>query len=113
MLGWKHVPPPRPSDDTAFSSTSHANGENGTNTCAPGEGKSAEESIATQFTVEVVNAASAEEIDRIESLVKRGIFPGSSLSVNGGGDIPPPLPEETGPSPSVVGPRLATARTLA
>ena len=59
-------------------------GENGTNTFEPGEGKSAEESFATQLTVEektiirdmVANAASAEEIDRIERLVKRGIFPG-------------------------------------
>ena len=47
----------------------------------------------------VANAASAEEIDRIESMVKRGIFPGKS---NEGGDIPPPPPpppvseEETG-----------------
>ncbi|KAL3776956.1 hypothetical protein ACHAW5_009288 [Stephanodiscus triporus] len=86
-------------------------GENGTNTFEPGEGKSAEESFATQFTVEekakirdmVANAASAEEIDRIESLVKRGIFPGTSesVSVNGGGygiapppPPPPPLPED-------------------
>jgi len=96
-------------DEAAFSSTTHANGENGTNTFEPGEGKSAEESFATQFTMEekakirdmVANAASAEEIDRIESLVKRGIYPGSSESVNGGGNIPPPpppppLPEETG-----------------
>lgn len=80
------------------------NGENGTNTFEPGEGKSAEESFATQFTVEekakirdmVANAASAEEIDRIESLVKRGIFPGSSSA---GSDAmpsqPPPPPEES------------------
>lgn len=62
------------------------NGENGTNTFEPGEGKSAEESFATQFTVEekakirdmVANASSAEEIDRIESLVKRGVFPGTA-----------------------------------
>jgi hypothetical protein len=63
------------------------------NTFEPGEGKSAEESFATQFTVEekakirdmVANAASAEEIDRIESLVKRGIFPGEQ-------GVPPPPP---------------------
>lgn len=95
------------------SNATMTNGENGTNTFEPGEGKSAEESFATQFTVEekaairdmVANAASAEEIDRIESLVKRGIFPGKSESaapVNGGGGSvvppppppPPPLPEE-------------------
>ena len=52
----------------------------------------------------VANAASAEEIDRIESLVKRGIFPGE---MKNGGDIhsqqqqpvpppppPPPLQDE-------------------
>jgi len=45
----------------------------------------------------VANAASAEEIDRIESMVKRGIFPGKS---EGDNNIPPPPPpvseEETG-----------------
>ena len=45
----------------------------------------------------VANAASAEEIDRIESMVKRGIFPGKS---NDGIPPPPPPPpvseEETG-----------------
>jgi len=101
--------------DGAVASGTHADGsrgDNGTNTFEPGEGKSAEESFATQFTAEektrirdmVANAASAEEIDRIESLVKRGVFPGSSESggVNGGGKgilpppppPPPPLPEE-------------------
>lgn len=87
-------------DDAALSSSAHANGQNGTNTFEPGEGKSAEESFATQFTMEekskiremVANAASAEEIDRIESLVKRGIFPGSSESTNGGSSIIPPPP---------------------
>jgi hypothetical protein len=94
--------------DGAVASGTYANGshgDNGTNTFEPGEGKSAEESFATQFTAEekarirdmVANAASAEEIDRIESLVKRGVFPGSSES--GGNGIvppppPPPLPEE-------------------
>ncbi|KAL7539799.1 hypothetical protein ACHAXR_009616 [Thalassiosira sp. AJA248-18] len=99
-------------DAAEFASGAYANGENnGTaNTFEPGEGKSAEESFATQFTVEekakirelVANAASAEEIDRIESLVKRGVFPGSLESVNGGDKNvlpppppPPPLPEET------------------
>jgi len=95
-------------NDAAYSSTTHANGENGTNTFEPGEGKSAEESFATQFTAEekakirdmVANAASAEEIDRIESLVKRGIFPGSAESTIESSSIPPPpppppLPEET------------------
>jgi U2 small nuclear ribonucleoprotein A' len=89
------------------------NGSNEThNTFEPGEGKSAEESFATQFTLEekakiremVANAASAEDIDRIESLVKRGIFPGEMTNV---GDIhrqqqqpvlppppPPPLQDE-------------------
>jgi U2 small nuclear ribonucleoprotein A' len=99
----------------AISSGAHANndyhGENGTNTFEPGEGKSAEESFATQFTMEekakirdmVANAASADEIDRIENLVKRGIFPGSSQSArdeNGGDDgispPPPPPPSEGG-----------------
>lgn len=55
-------------------------------TFEPGEGKSAEESFATQFTAEeknkirdlVANATSAEDIDRIESMVKRGVFPGHS-----------------------------------
>mmetsp|Transcript_13547 Transcript_13547/g.29330 ORF Transcript_13547/g.29330 Transcript_13547/m.29330 type:complete len:141 (-) Transcript_13547:56-478(-) len=96
------------SDYAAYSFIAHANGQNSSNTFEPGEGKSAEESFATQFTGEekakirdmVANAASAEEIDRIESLVKRGIFPGSTYSANGGGNIvppppPPPLPEET------------------
>jgi U2 small nuclear ribonucleoprotein A' len=76
------------------------NGENGTNTFEPGEGKSAEESFATQFTVEekakirdmVANAASAEEIDRIESLVKRGIFPGSSSAGSDAMHSQPPTP---------------------
>mmetsp|Transcript_23709 Transcript_23709/g.57182 ORF Transcript_23709/g.57182 Transcript_23709/m.57182 type:complete len:146 (+) Transcript_23709:875-1312(+) len=101
-------------DDAALSNATMTNGDNGTNTFEPGEGKSAEESFATQFSAEekaairdmVANAASAEEIDRIESLVKRGIFPGKSESVapvnGGGGSIvpppppppPPPLPEE-------------------
>lgn len=73
-------------EDSALDTGTYAsatNGDNGTNTFEPGEGKSAEESFATQFTVEekatirdlVANAASAEEIDRIESLVKRGIMP--------------------------------------
>jgi U2 small nuclear ribonucleoprotein A' len=96
--------------DGAIASGAYANnehhGEDGTNTFEPGEGKSAEESFATQFTVEekakiremVANAASADEIDRIENLVKRGIFPGTSQSAidkNGGGNgivPPPPLP---------------------
>lgn len=84
-------------DDNGASLALYANGENGTNTFEPGEGKSAEESFATQFTLEekaqirnmVANAASAEEIDRIEGLVKRGIFPGSN---DGGSSIPPPPP---------------------
>lgn len=89
---------------TDAAASNYANGENGANTFEPGEGKSAEESFATQFTSEekakirdmVANAASAEEIDRIESLVKRGVFPG-----NGEGDKtipppPPPLPEDQG-----------------
>lgn len=82
------------SDDAKMPAYS-TNGDNGgTNTFEPGEGQTAEQSFATQFTVDekakiremVANAASAEEIDRIESLVKRGIFPGTSE------DIPPPPP---------------------
>ena len=73
---------------------------NESNTFEPGEGKSAEESFATQFTVEekgkirdmVANAASAEEIDRIESLVKRGIFPGDRQEGQGVAPPPPPPP---------------------
>ena len=81
-----------------------ANGENGgANTFEPGEGKSAEESFATQFTAEekariremVANAASAEEIDRIEGMVKRGVFPGNG-DANGGSAPPPPPPPEAG-----------------
>merc|ERR1711982_102700 len=76
-------------------------------TFEPGEGKSAEESFATQFTAEekakirdlVANATSAEEIDRIESMVKRGVFPGHSD--NGSLVTPPPQPSE------VVGKRAA------
>ena len=88
-------------DNAAFASSNGAhkapaNGE--ANTFEPGEGKTAEESFATQFTMEekakirdmVANAASAEEIDRIESLVKRGVFPGSSETAT----IPPPTPND-------------------
>ena len=95
--------------DGAVASGTYANGshgDNGTNTFEPGEGKSAEESFATQFTAEekarirdmVANAASAEEIDRIESLVKRGVFPGSSES-GGNGIVPPPPPPPPPPLP--------------
>ena len=38
----------------------------------------------------MANAASAEEIDRIENLVKKGIFPGKS----GAPPPPPPPPSE-------------------
>ncbi len=83
-------------DDGAIASKTYS-GDNETNTFEPGEGKNAEESFATQFTLEekaqiremVANAASAEEIDRIESLVKKGIFPGK---VDNSGSIPPPPP---------------------
>jgi len=82
--------------DGAVTSKSY-NGDNETNTFEPGEGKNAEESFATQFTLEekaqiremVANAASAEEIDRIENLVKKGIFPGKT---DNSGSIPPPPP---------------------
>ena len=95
--------------DGAVASGTYANGSHGdigTNTFEPGEGKSAEESFATQFTAEekarirdmVANAASAEEIDRIESLVKRGVFPGSSES-GGNGIVPPPPPPPPPPLP--------------
>lgn len=88
-------------DDTLVSASggNYVNGGSITNnTFEPGEGKSAEESFVTQFTMEeqakirdmVANAASTEEIDRIENLVKRGIFPGEVLS--GNGSIPPPPP---------------------
>lgn len=96
------------SDDAAFAAgaSAAANGENGANTFEPGEGKSAEESFATQFTAEekakirdmVANAASAEDIDRIESLVKRGIFPGEAVA-NGGEAVPPPPPPPPPPLP--------------
>lgn len=84
-----------PEDGTVASKT--YNGDNEANTFEPGEGKNAEESFATQFTLEekaqiremVANAASAEEIDRIESLVKKGIFPGKA---DNSGNIPPPPP---------------------
>eukprot|EP00986_Skeletonema_menzelii_P006331 scaffold2384_cov143-Skeletonema_menzelii.AAC.2 len=79
------------------------NDDNETNTFEPGEGKNAEESFATQFTLEekakiremVANAASAEEIDRIENLVKKGIFPGKNDSSD---SIPPPPPPPPPPS---------------
>ena len=90
-------------DLAALSSSVHAHGENETNTFEPGQGKSAKESFVTQFTMDekskiremVANAASAEEIDHIESLVKRGIFPGSSKSLNGSNaNLLPPLPPQ-------------------
>lgn len=88
-------------DDGAITSKTY-NDDNETNTFEPGEGKNAEESFATQFTMEekakiremVANAASAEEIDSIENLVKKGIFPGKNDSSDG---IPPPPPS---PPPS-------------
>lgn len=81
----------------ALSDTNNYDYNETTNTFEPGEGKSAEESFATQFSVEqkakiremVANAASAEEIDRIESLVKRGVFPGDQ---NDTAPPPPPPP---------------------
>lgn len=84
-------------DDGAVAAEAY-NGGNEANTFEPGEGKNAEESFATQFSAEekakirklVENAASAEEIDRIENLVKKGIFPGQTD--NGGGLPPPPPP---------------------
>lgn len=84
-------------DDSVTASKAFTD-DDGANTFEPGEGKNAEESFATQFTMEekakiremVANAASADEIDRIESLVKKGIFPGKAD--NGGGALPPPPP---------------------
>ena len=78
-------------DDVAFTSGTYGDNGTATNTFEPGEGKSAEESFSTKFTAEekakirdlVANAASAEEIDRIERLVKRGVFPGSSSESGG------------------------------
>lgn len=86
-------------EDGAVVSKSYTDG-NETNTFEPGEGRNAEESFATQFTMEektkiramVANAASAEEIDRIESLVKKGIFPGSDADNRP--PPPPPPPED-------------------
>lgn len=79
-------------NDTAFFSSTYANGENET------KGKSAEELFATQFTMQekskiremIANAVRAEEIDRIESLMKRGIFPGTSEPAKSGCSIIPP-----------------------
>lgn len=80
-------------DNVAFTSGTYGDNGTATNTFEPGEGKSAEESFSTKFTAEekakirdlVANAASAEEIDRIERLVKRGVFPGSSSESGGSG----------------------------
>jgi hypothetical protein len=88
-------------DDGAVASKIY-NVDNETNTFEPGEGKNAEESFATQFTLEekakiremVANAASAEEIDRIESLVKKGIFPGNVDNSSLPPPPPPPPPSE-------------------
>ena len=87
------------SDDVKMPAYTAANGgSNGeANTFEPGQGETSEQSFATQFSAKekeqirelVANAASAEEIDRIESMVKRGIFPGKS---EGDGNIPPPPP---------------------
>ncbi|KAK1746934.1 leucine-rich repeat domain-containing protein [Skeletonema marinoi] len=87
----------------ARAAASSAADDGATNTFEPGEGKNAEESFATQFTLEekaqiremVANAASAEEIDRIENLVKKGIFPGKT---DNSGSIPPPPPPPPPPS---------------
>ncbi len=84
--------------DDSLAASKAFTSDDGVNTFEPGEGKNAEESFATQFTIEekakiremVANAASADEIDRIESLVKKGIFPGNAD--NGGGALPPPPP---------------------
>jgi hypothetical protein len=61
----------------------------GSNTFEPGVGQTAEEAFKVSFTPEqkeqirqmVANASSPVEIERIENMVKRGIFP-----------IAPPLP---------------------
>lgn len=90
-------------DDGANTSKTYNGDNDETNTFEPGEGKNAEESFATQFTMEekakiremVANAASAEEIDRIENLVKKGIFPGKNDSSD---SIPPPPPPPPPPS---------------
>ena len=86
-----------PAADGAVTSKTY-NDDNEANTFEPGEGKNAEESFAL-FTPEekakiremVANAASAEEIDRIENLVKKGIFPGKNDSIP---PPPPPPPSE-------------------
>lgn len=59
-----------------------------TKTFEPGEGRSAEEAFSTSFTPSqksairdmVANAKSPEEIERIEALVRRGIFPENPTS---------------------------------
>lgn len=61
-------------------------------TFVPGEGKSAQESFATSFTLEqkeairqlVANAKSPAEIEEIELSVQRGIFPGEQPATNAG-----------------------------
>ena len=63
-------------------------------TFVPGEGKSAQESFATSFTLEqkeairqlVANAKSPAEIEEIELSVQRGIFPGEQPATNAGND---------------------------
>ena len=78
----------------------------GTKTFVPGEGRSAEESFTTQFTKEqkeqirkmVAEASSPEEIERIETSVKRGVFPtpATSAPAGDGGAATPTLTAETG-----------------
>ena len=76
-----------------------ATSSSGTKTFVPGEGQSAEESFTTQFTKEqkeqirkmVAEASSPEEIERIESSVKRGVFP---TPAPGAGTTTPTLTSE-------------------
>jgi len=103
----EHAAAESSSTDVKMSATYAVNGDSngGTNTFDPGAGQTSEQTFATQFSATekakirdmVANAASAEEIDRIENLVKQGIFPGKS---EGDGPPPPPPPpvseEETG-----------------
>ena len=71
-----------------------------TKTFVPGEGRSAEESFVTNFTPEqkevirqmVAHAKSPEEIEAIESSVRRGIFP--TAIANGDASRKRPLPTE-------------------
>ena len=79
--------------------TATSSSSSGAKTFVPGEGQSAEESFTTQFTKDqkeqirkmVAEASSPEEIERIESSVKRGVFP---TPAPGAGTTTPTLTSE-------------------